>query len=195
MFFTGSTKIIQWSLVTFDYAYLWQRAYIVAHATSFVVEGGCKKYICYLRFLFTLFTEETLSGILLPPRSLPILLISCRSLYRLLAVPSGALIVENRGVSSANNLGLHWRSSNESPMYVGNKSRPNIEAWGTSALILAQYELWSLRIILCFVFLKKSVKRLNKFPEILLRLSLWTIPSWYTSSKALEISRNTPLTL
>ena len=125
----------------------------------------------------------------------PILLISCRSLYRLLAVPSGALIVENRGVSSANNLGLHWRSSNESLMYVGNKSRPNIEAWGTSALILAQYELWSLRIILCFVFLKKSVKRLNKFPEILLRLSLWTIPSWYTSSKALEISRNTPLTL
>ena len=57
-------------------------------------------------------------------------------------------------------------------MYVGNKSRPNIEAWGTSALILAQYELWSLRIILCFVFLKKSVKRLNKFPEIPLHLSL-----------------------
>ena len=57
-------------------------------------------------------------------------------------------------------------------MYVGNKSGPNIEAWGTPALILAQHELWSLRIILCFVFLKKSVKRLNKFPEIPLHLSL-----------------------
>ena len=57
-------------------------------------------------------------------------------------------------------------------MYVGNKSGPNIEAWGTPALILAQHELWPLRIILCFVFLKKSVKRLNKFPEIPLHLSL-----------------------
>ena len=50
-------------------------------------------------------------------------------------------------------------------MYIRNKSRPNIEPWGTPALKLAQDELWPLRITLCFVFLKKSVERLNKFPE------------------------------
>ena len=117
-----------------------------------------------------------------------ILLISCRFLYRLLAVPLGTLTVENRDLSSANNLGLHWRSSNESLMYFRNKSGPHIEAWGTPALILA------VNIILYFVFLKKSVKRLNKFPEIPLRLSLWIIPSYHFLPKALEILRNTPLT-
>ena len=53
-----------------------------------------------------------------------------------------------------------------------NKSRPNAEPWGTSALMLAQDELWPLRITLSLLFLKKSVQRLNKFPQILLRLSL-----------------------
>ena len=42
----------------------------MACATSFVVKGGRKMYISYLRFLFTFFIEETLSGILFPPRSL-----------------------------------------------------------------------------------------------------------------------------
>ena len=97
------------------------------------------------------------------------LFISFRSLLGLLAVLSGTLTVENRDVSSANNLGLHWRLSDKSLMYIRNKSGPNIEPWGTPALILAQDELWSLRITLCFLFLKESVKRLNKFPEIPLR--------------------------
>lgn len=116
-----------------------------------------------------------------------ILLISCRSLFRLSSVHLGTLTVENRDLSSANNLRLHWRLSNESLMYFKNKSGPNIEAWPTPALILAQDELWPLIIILCFVFL-------NGFPEILLLLSLWIIPSCYTLSKPFQMSRNTPLT-
>ena len=51
-------------------------------------------------------------------------------------------------------------------MSIRNKSGPIIEPCGTPALILAQDKLWPLKITLCFLFLKKSVKRLNKFPEI-----------------------------
>ena len=56
-------------------------------------------------------------------------------------------------------------------MYIRNKSGPNIEPWRTPALILAQDELWPLWITLFFLFLKKSVEKLNKFPEIPLPLS------------------------
>ena len=119
------------------------------------------------------------------------LFISFRLVFRLLAVLSGPLTVENRYVSSANNLSLHWWSSGNSLMYIWNKSGPNIELWGTPAMILTEDELWSLRITLCFLFFQKSVKRLNKFPEVALRLCLWIIPSCYTLSKAFEMSRNT----
>ena len=57
-------------------------------------------------------------------------------------------------------------------MHIRNKRGPNIEPWVTSALILAQDELWPLRISLCFLFLMKSVKRFNKFRGVPLRLSL-----------------------
>ena len=56
-------------------------------------------------------------------------------------------------------------------MYIKNKTGSNIEPWGTPALILAQGERWLLRITL-LSFFKKSVKRINKFPEIPLRLRL-----------------------
>ena len=103
------------------------------------------------------------------------LLCRVRSLFKLLAVLSGTLTVDIRDVSSANNLGLHWRLSDKSLMYFRNKSGTNIELWGTKSLILAQDELWPSRTTLCFLFLKKSVKRFNKFPEIPLRLRLWII--------------------
>ena len=69
-------------------------------------------------------------------------------------------LVENRDASSANNLGLHWRLSDKSLMYIRNKSGPNIKPWGTPALILAQDELWPLRITLCFLFLRSLLKGL-----------------------------------
>ena len=82
------------------------------------------------------------------------LFISFRSLLRLLAVLSESLLAENRNVSSANNLGLHWGLPDKSLMYTRNKSGPNIELWETPALILVQDGLW---ITLCFLFLKKFV--------------------------------------
>ena len=120
--------------------------------------------------------------------------ISFRSLLGLLAVLSGSWTVEHSHVPSANNFGLHCRLWDKSLMYIRNKTGPNIEPWRTPALILAQDELWPLRITLCFLFLKKSVKRLNKLPEIPFRLCLWIIPSCQAWSKAFEMSRNTPLT-
>ena len=48
-------------------------------------------------------------------------------------------------------------------MYIKNKSGPNTEPQETRTLILAQDEVWTLRITLCFLINKKSVKRLNKF--------------------------------
>ena len=99
------------------------------------------------------------------------LFISFRSLLRLLAVLSGTLTVENS-----------QRLSDKLLMYIRNKSGPNIDHWGIPILILAQVELWPLRITLCFLFLRKSVKRLNKFSEIPLGSSLWMIPSCHTLS-------------
>ena len=37
-------------------------------------------------------------------------------------------------------------------MFIRNKSGPDIEPWGTPALILDQGELWSLRTTPCFLF-------------------------------------------
>ena len=87
--------------------------------------------------------------------------ISFRSLFRLLAVLLGTLTVDDRDVSSANNLRLHWTLSDKSLMYFRNRGGPNIEPWGTPALILTQDELWPLRITLCLLLLTKSVKRLS----------------------------------
>ena len=67
-----------------------------------------------------------------------------RSLFRLLAVFSGNLTVENKDVWSVNNLGLHWRLSEKSSMYIRKKSGPIKEPWGTPTLILSQNELWPL---------------------------------------------------
>ena len=121
-------------------------------------------------------------------------IISFRLLLRLLAILSGILTVENRDVSSANNVGLHWRLWDKSLMYIRNKSSPSIEPWETTALILAQDELWWLCVTLCFLFLKMPVKRFNEFSEIPLRVTLWIISLYYTLSKTFEMSRNTALT-
>ena len=103
------------------------------------------------------------------------LFISFRSLFRLLVVLSGTLTLKNRDVLSANNLGLHWRC------------RLHYRTLRNTSINIGQ--LWPLRITL-FLFLKKSVKGFNKFPEIPFRLSLCIIPSSHTLSKA---SRNVPL--
>ena len=48
-------------------------------------------------------------------------------------------------------------------MYIRNKRGPNTEPWGTPALLLAQDELWLLRITLSFPFLRSLLKGLINF--------------------------------
>ena len=51
-------------------------------------------------------------------------------------------------------------------MCIRNKSEPNIENWGTPALILAQDKLRPLRITLCFYFLRsllRGIKNVLRF--------------------------------
>ena len=67
-------------------------------------------------------------------------------------------------------------------MYIRNKSGPNIEPWATPALILAQDELWPFRITLCFLFLKKSIKRFDKFAEMNSQLVLIINKLWMTTN-------------
>ena len=116
------------------------------------------------------------------------LFISFRLLLRLLAILSGTLTVENF------NSRLHWRLWDKSLMYIRNKSSPSIEPWETTALTLAQDELWWLCVTLCFLFLKMPVKRFNEFSEIPLRVTSWIIFLYHTLSKTFEMSRNTALT-
>ena len=39
-----------------------------------------------------------------------------------------------------------------------------MEPWGTPALMSAQEECWPFKTTLCFLLLRKSVNRANKFP-------------------------------
>ena len=59
-------------------------------------------------------------------------------------------------MSSTNNLELNWWLLDKSR----NKSGPNIEPWGTPALVLAQDELWPLRITIVFYFLRSLLEGL-----------------------------------
>ena len=79
------------------------------------------------------------------------------------AVLLGTLTVQNSKEWSANNVELRWRLSHKSLMYIRNESRPNIKPWETSALILAQDELWALRITLFLYFLKNLSKGFRNF--------------------------------
>ena len=51
------------------------------------------------------------------------------------------ILTENRDVSSTNNLGLPWRFSGKSLMYIRNKNRTDKEPGCKPALILTQDEL------------------------------------------------------
>ena len=64
--------------------------------------------------------------------------------------------MENKEVSSANN--LHWllRPFGKSLTYIKNKRGPRMEPCGTPARISTQKEHWSFKTILCFLLVKKS---------------------------------------
>ena len=83
--------------------------------------------------------------------------------YRLLVgFLFGTLTVENRDLSSAYNLGLHWRLSEKSLLYITNKSGHILEPWGTQ---YCNWPRWSLVIKNNFLvyFLRSLLKDLINF--------------------------------
>ena len=75
-----------------------------------------------------------------------------------------------------------------------NNKGPKIEPCGTPAVTLSQDECWPFRTTRCFRQERKSRKRFKRFPEIPFWFSLRSKPSCHTLSKALDISKKTPLT-
>ena len=69
-----------------------------------------------------------------------------------------------------------------------------MEPWGIPAVTADQSETCSFNKTLCFLFLRKSHKRFSKLPDIPFSFNLKMRRSYQTLSKALEISRKTPLT-
>ena len=117
------------------------------------------------------------------------LFISCRSLLRLLAIFPGTLTVENRDVLSVNNLGLHWRLSDKSLMYIRNKSGLK--------LILQEHQRWSrektyfafpLNHIYCLahMFLKHRFCQKNVFKCVCIFSIFFHLPKKLTQIKNLS---------
>ena len=66
--------------------------------------------------------------------------------------------------SSANNLGYETKFSGKSFMYIKKSNGPRIEPWGTPTSTFVHVEYWSLRVTLCFFYLRKLVKVSSKSP-------------------------------
>ena len=75
-------------------------------------------------------------------------------------------ITENKNVSSINSLILDEKLSNISLIKIRNQIGPNIDACRTPALTLVQIDTWPLRISICFLLFKKTLKMFVKPPEM-----------------------------
>ena len=69
-------------------------------------------------------------------------------LFSIFAVSSGPETIENKEVSSANNLTFDFRSVAKSFMYIKKKRGPKIDPCGTPARIHSQSEVFPLRVTL-----------------------------------------------
>ena len=80
-----------------------------------------------------------------------------------------------------------------SRLYKSRTKGSKIDPCGTPEVIPFQDQFWPFNSTLCFRYFKKSFKRFNRFPDIPLRLNFRISSSCQTSSKALDMSKNTPL--
>ena len=99
---------------------------------------------------------------------------------------------ENSDISIENSLALDAKSSDKSFMYIRKSIGPSIEPCGTPASIAAHEEYWLFRTTLCFRWYN-SFTVFNNLPDMPFSLSLWRRPSYQTSSKAFDMSRDTSL--
>ena len=85
--------------------------------------------------------------------------------------------IENKDVSSANNLHLLLISFDESLIYIKNNKDPKMDLCGTPSWMSAQDYHWSFKTTLCFLSLRKSSKILIISLEIPFWCSLKISPS------------------
>ena len=117
-----------------------------------------------------------------------------KSLFKSRAEVLLSWITGNKDVSSANSLAFEDNPSDKSLIYIKNINGPSIEPWATPALKSGLSETCPFNKTLCFLFLRKSHKRLSKLPDIPFHFSLKIGPSCQTLSNAFNISRKTPIT-
>ena len=79
-------------------------------------------------------------------------------------------------------------------IYIKNNNGLRMEPWRTPALILVHEKDCPFNTTLCFLYVKKCFKTLNKLPDIPFSYNLNIRPLCQTLSKVFEISRKTPLT-
>ena len=83
-------------------------------------------------------------------------LINFKSLLISLAQVLTSWAMENKEVSSANNLHSFLRPFGKSLIYIKNKRGPRLEPSNTLARISTQGEYWPFKTTLCFLLVKKS---------------------------------------
>ena len=101
---------------------------------------------------------------------------------------------EKIGISLANSFAVDERLWLRSFMNIRKKSDPKIVPWSTPASIGDQEDAWPFKRTRWYLQLKKFSINFKGVPEIPIDLILQSNPSCQTLSKALEISKNMPLT-
>ena len=116
-----------------------------------------------------------------------------RSLFSFCEVLIVSRTSENIEVSPAKSFTLHFRLSDKSLIYIKKNNRPRIEAWGTPALIVSLSDFCPFRTTLCCLSNKKDSIKARRSPYTPIHFILYISPSCHTRSKALDISKKTPL--
>ena len=112
-----------------------------------------------------------------------------KSSQSLLAVAFGSFINVSNEVSSAKSFGFI-----EDRLYKLKKQRSENRTLWNSSLIKPHDNHWLFSKTRYFLLSRKFINNCNKFPQISLRNNLEIASLCHTFSKALDISRKTPLT-
>ena len=119
--------------------------------------------------------------------------IFAKSPFKLIVIESMSLRTE-KWAQQKNSSDFDVRLSNKSLMYIKKSSGSGIEPWGTLASTCVHGEFWPYKTTLFFLLFEKSIRVLEKLPDIPFSFSLKRNTSCQTLPNVFEISRNTPLT-
>ena len=117
-----------------------------------------------------------------------------RSLFSFCEVLIWSQTTENIEASSIKSFTLDSRLSDKSLIYTKNKNNgPRTEPCGTPALIVSHSDSCPCRTTLCCLSNKKDSIKARRSPYTPIHFILYISPSCHTRSKALDITKKTPL--